>query len=120
MESARVADQPVWLPMPVVCCRTIHRDMCEELLECRLLVSLVQVLYNYAEKQADLLWIVQLKDKTTNLFLRILSLNAENSLSIGCRLSINPLYFFCLGGAFIAHLMRGSPVGTSKIPIGKG
>ena len=24
------------------------------------------------------------------------------------------------GGAFIAHLMRGSPVGTSKIPIGKG
>ena len=51
--------------MPVVCCRTIHRDMCEELLECRLLVSLVQVLNNYAEKQADLRWIMQLKDKTT-------------------------------------------------------
>ena len=120
MESARVADKPVGFPMSVVSCRPVHCNVSEELLESRLLTSLVQVLYNYAEKQADLLWIVQLKDKTTNLFLRILSLNAENSLSIGCRLSINPLYFFCLGGAFIAHLMRGSPVGTSKIPIGKG
>ena len=34
----------------------------------------------------------------SDLFLRILSLKAENSLSIGCRLSIKPLYFFCLGG----------------------
>ena len=52
----------------------------------------------------------------SHLFLRILSLKAENSRSIGCRLSIKPLYFFCLGGA---HLMRGYLVGTCKIPIGK-
>ena len=57
----------------------------------------------------------------TDLFLRILSLKAEKSRSIGCRLSIKPLYFFCLGGWCALKLIwwEGTPLGASKIPIGK-
>ena len=36
--------------MSVVSGRPVHRNVSEELLESRLLTSLVQVLYNYAEK----------------------------------------------------------------------
>ena len=49
VEPARVADQPVGFPMSVVSCRPVHCNMREELLEGRLLTSLVQVLYNDAE-----------------------------------------------------------------------
>ena len=49
MESARIADQPVWFPMSVVGGRPVHRNVSEELLESGLLTSLVQVLYNDAE-----------------------------------------------------------------------
>ena len=49
MESARVADKPVGFPMSVVSCRPVHCNVSEELLEGRLLASLVQVFDNDAE-----------------------------------------------------------------------
>ena len=52
-----------------------------------------------------------------NLFRRILSLKAEKSRSMGWRLRIRPLYFFCLSVSS-CHNERGA-LGTSKIPIGE-
>ena len=49
VESAWIADQPVGFPVSVVGCRPVHRNMREELLESRLLTSLVQILHNDAE-----------------------------------------------------------------------
>ena len=117
MELAGVADQPVrfpvpvlspawvtWWPRPVVTSRRIHGQVGQELLEGRLPVALVEVPHNNAGREVRAYSGVL----APHLFLSILSLKAEKSLSIGCLVSRRPWYRRCLAEGALGLISRAA------------